>query len=65
MLLHDNIMFNENGTLSTIPRHPLVWQQEMSGDRREDDVVVMPHIALLVCMMSQSIYIFQKNKKKK
>ena len=45
---HQNVTFNDNGTLSTTPKHPLEWQEHMSGGRREDDLVMMPNIALLV-----------------
>lgn len=48
MLVHDNVTFNENGTISTTPRHPLVWIEELSEGRREDDMFMLPHIALLV-----------------
>ncbi|XP_061381454.1 scavenger receptor class B member 1-like isoform X1 [Danaus plexippus] len=44
---HADVVFNDNGTLSTIPRHPLVWQPELSEGNREDDVLYLPHIALL------------------
>ncbi|XP_041970345.1 scavenger receptor class B member 1-like isoform X2 [Aricia agestis] len=47
LLEHSNVTFNENGTLSAIPRHPLVWDEEMSEGHREDDILYMPHIALL------------------
>lgn len=48
LLSHDEIVFNENGTLSTIPHHSLVWNEELSMGRREDDIFMMPNIALLV-----------------
>lgn len=48
LFTHDNITFNSNGTVSTIPRHPLVWQPEMSEGHSEDDVFMLPNIALLV-----------------
>lgn len=47
-LSHDNITFNDNGTLTSTPRHPLVWVPELSEGRREDDLLVLPNIALLV-----------------
>jgi hypothetical protein len=45
---HENITFNDNGTLSTIPHHPLEWREELSGGRSEDDLLYLPNIALLV-----------------
>ncbi|KAK5638443.1 hypothetical protein RI129_012738 [Pyrocoelia pectoralis] len=44
---HDEVQFNENGTLTAIPKHPLVWVPEMSEGNQEDDLLVLPHIALL------------------
>jgi hypothetical protein len=44
---HYNVSFNDNGTLTTIPIHPLVWVPEMSVGT-EDDILVLPNIALLV-----------------
>lgn len=46
-LEHKVQSFNSNGTLSAIPLHPLTWVEEMSEGHREDDIVYMPHIALL------------------
>ncbi|XP_021934461.1 scavenger receptor class B member 1-like isoform X2 [Zootermopsis nevadensis] len=46
LMEHYNVTFNDNGTLTTIPRHPLVWEPEMSAGK-EDDVLVLPNIALL------------------
>lgn len=48
LLSHENVTFNDNGTLSTIPHHPLEWRQELSGNRSEDDILYLPNIALLV-----------------
>lgn len=45
---HDNVTFNDNGTLTAVPKHPLVWVPELSAGRREDDLLVLPNIALLV-----------------
>lgn len=45
---HDNVTFNENGTLTTVPTHPLVWVPELSVGHHEEDVLVVPHLALLV-----------------
>lgn len=47
LLEHTNVTFNDNGTLTMIPRHPLVWVPELSAGK-EDDVLVLPNIALLV-----------------
>ncbi|GAB1862091.1 Scavenger receptor class B member 1-like isoform X2 [Camponotus japonicus] len=42
---HADIVFNDNGTLSTKPVHPLNYIPEMSNGT-EDDLVIMPNIAL-------------------
>ncbi|XP_055712746.1 scavenger receptor class B member 1 isoform X2 [Phlebotomus papatasi] len=47
LLSHENITFNSNGTVSTIPKHPLVWQEELSEGNSEDDELILPNIALL------------------
>ncbi|XP_037041969.1 scavenger receptor class B member 1 isoform X2 [Bradysia coprophila] len=47
MLLHDEVVFNTNGTISMVPKHPLVWSEELSMGNREDDVFMLPNIALL------------------
>ena len=44
---HGNITFNENGTVTAIPFHPLQYIAEKSAGT-EDDMVIMPNIALLV-----------------
>ncbi|XP_047542483.1 scavenger receptor class B member 1-like isoform X1 [Vanessa atalanta] len=46
-LEHSEVKFNDNGTLSTIPRHPLIWEEELSEGNKEDDMLYLPHIALL------------------
>ncbi|KAI8037684.1 hypothetical protein M5D96_009489 [Drosophila gunungcola] len=48
VMTHKNITFNENNTMSSTPSHPLVWQDQMSEGRREDDEVIMLNIAMLV-----------------
>lgn len=48
LMSHENITWNDNGTLSTIPHHPLEWRQDLSGNRSEDDILYLPNIALLV-----------------
>lgn len=47
LMTHDDVIFNDNNTLSSRPRHPLEWQEHLSGGRRENDTVVMLNIALL------------------
>ncbi|XP_059617113.1 scavenger receptor class B member 1-like isoform X2 [Phlebotomus argentipes] len=47
LLSHENITFNSNGTISTTPKHPLVWQEELSEGNNEDDELILPNIALL------------------
>lgn len=54
MLLHDEIVFNTNGTLSMVPKHPLVWSEELSMGNSEDDVFMLPNIALLVSFVTSS-----------
>jgi len=48
LMSHGNITFNPNGTVSTIPSHPLEWQEKLSAGRSEDDILYLPNIALLV-----------------
>lgn len=52
-MTHENVTFNENRTMSTIPSHPLVWQPHLSEGRSEDDEVVMVNIAMLVSKIIQ------------
>ncbi|KAF5281691.1 hypothetical protein FQA39_LY17712 [Lamprigera yunnana] len=47
MMSHEEIVFNDNGTISAVPNHPLVWVPELSEGHREDDQLILPHIALL------------------
>ncbi|KAH8389058.1 hypothetical protein KR200_001002, partial [Drosophila serrata] len=47
IMSHKNVTFNKNNTMSSTPSHPLVWQEEMSGSRHEDDEVIMLNIAML------------------
>lgn len=47
-MTHENVTFNNNGTLSTIPNHPLLWRGDLSEGRQEDDIFYLPNIALLV-----------------
>ncbi|XP_014204686.1 lysosome membrane protein 2-like [Copidosoma floridanum] len=46
-LEHGNISFNDNGTVSTVPLHPLKFMPHLSNGT-ESDVIIMPNIALLV-----------------
>lgn len=48
LMSHENVTFNDNGTVSAMPSHPLVWVPELSQGRREDDLLILPNIALLV-----------------
>nr|CAH7728595.1 unnamed protein product [Callosobruchus chinensis] len=47
LMSHENVTFNENGTLTAVPVHPLVWVPELSEGRSEDDLLILPNIALL------------------
>lgn len=47
---HTEVHFNPNDTMSTVPRHPLIWQPHLSQGRSEDDVFMLPNIALLVSL---------------
>ncbi|XP_063922321.1 scavenger receptor class B member 1-like isoform X5 [Zophobas morio] len=47
LFVHSNVSFNDNGTINAVPRHPLVWVPELSEGRREDDLLILPNIALL------------------
>ncbi|KAH8421209.1 hypothetical protein KR009_000156 [Drosophila setifemur] len=47
IMTHENVTFNKNNTMSSIPSHPLVWQEHLSEGRREDDHVIMLNIAML------------------
>lgn len=44
---HGNVTFNDNGTVSAVPRHPLKYVAERSVGTDQDQLV-MPNIALLV-----------------
>ncbi|XP_076389176.1 scavenger receptor class B member 1 isoform X2 [Megachile rotundata] len=43
---HADVTFNNNGTVTTFPRHPLTYVPEMSGGK-EEDLAILPNIALL------------------
>jgi hypothetical protein len=51
LIEHTELSFNDNGTVTTVPKHPLVWDPEKSVGK-EDDILVLPNIALLVSSMS-------------
>ncbi|XP_011063959.1 PREDICTED: scavenger receptor class B member 1 isoform X2 [Acromyrmex echinatior] len=55
---HTNVVFNDNGTLSTIPIHPLKYIPEMSNGT-EEDLVIIPNIALfsITSVMKDASYI--------
>ena len=55
-MTHENITFNANGTMSTIPSHPLVWQEHLSEGNKEDDPVYMVDIAVLVSQISYQAF---------
>ncbi|XP_059057666.1 scavenger receptor class B member 1-like [Achroia grisella] len=44
---HNITRFNDNGTMSVTPLHPLTWVAEMSEGHKETDILYLPHIALL------------------
>nr|CAD7199082.1 unnamed protein product [Timema douglasi] len=46
-LEHKNVTFNSNGTLTMHPSHPLRWVGELSEGHKEDDILILPNIALL------------------
>ncbi|XP_055599578.1 scavenger receptor class B member 1-like isoform X2 [Uranotaenia lowii] len=47
LLSHENITFYDNATLFTRPSHPLVFQEHLSEGHKEDDIFLLPNIALL------------------
>ncbi|XP_033223923.1 scavenger receptor class B member 1-like [Belonocnema kinseyi] len=46
LMEHGNVTFNDNGTLTAIPLHPLEYVPELSAGA-EDDLLILPNIALL------------------
>lgn len=46
-MAHGNVSFNGNGTMTSIPLHPLTWLPELSNGT-EEDLLILPNIALLV-----------------
>lgn len=47
LMSHENVSFNDNGTLTSVPSHPLIWEPTLSEGRKEDDLLILPNIALL------------------
>ncbi|XP_022903927.2 scavenger receptor class B member 1-like isoform X1 [Onthophagus taurus] len=47
VMTHENVTFNENGTVSAIPKHPLEWVPELSNGDHEKDQLTLINIALL------------------
>ncbi|XP_074039819.1 scavenger receptor class B member 1 isoform X2 [Leptinotarsa decemlineata] len=58
LMAHENVTFNKNGTLTAVPKHPLEWVEELSMGRKEDDLLILPNIALLSIadVVSESSY---------
>lgn len=50
---HENVTFNDNGTISIIPHHPLEWRGDLSQGNKEEDILYLPNIALLVSVLKQ------------
>ncbi|EFN87706.1 Scavenger receptor class B member 1 [Harpegnathos saltator] len=46
LLEHTDIVFNDNGTLTAVPLHPLQYMPELSNGS-EQDILILPNIALL------------------
>lgn len=49
-LEHKNVVFNDNGTVTALLHHPLTYVPEMSNGT-EEDIMILPNIALLVSGM--------------
>lgn len=58
LFAHYNVSFNDNDTMTTFPRHPLVWQPDRSPGRSEDDILYLPNIAMLVSKSLSQAFIF-------
>lgn len=52
---HENVTFNDNGTVTAVPYHPLVWVPELSIGDHENDVLILPNIAILVSKLRKDI----------
>jgi len=50
-LENDNITFNDNGTLTYIPRRKIVYVPEMSVNNPAKDMLNVPNIPLLVSVV--------------
>lgn len=59
MFTHENVTFNDNGTLTASPNHPLVWVPELSEGRLEDDILTLPNIALLVSSLGYVLLLLE------
>lgn len=46
-MVHSNVTFNDNSTVTAIPLHPLTYIREKSVGA-EDDLLILPNIALFV-----------------
>nr|CAD7400743.1 unnamed protein product [Timema poppensis] len=53
-LEHKNVTFNTNGTLTMHPSHPLRWVGELSEGHKEDDILILPNIALLIARVLEA-----------
>lgn len=52
-MTHENVTFNDNGTLTMSPQHPLVWVPELSEGNKEEDQLTLINIALLVSVLEK------------
>ncbi|XP_043272835.1 scavenger receptor class B member 1-like isoform X2 [Venturia canescens] len=57
-MVHSNVTFNDNSTVTAIPRHPLTYIREKSVGA-EDDLLILPNIALfsIANVMRDSSYL--------
>lgn len=53
-MTHENVTFNENGTVSANPRHILEFVPEQSVSDHETDRLILPNIALLVSHLKKN-----------
>jgi hypothetical protein len=51
---HADTVFNDNGTLTAVPKYPLVFIPELSNGR-EDDILVLPNVAVLVSFYTKCL----------
>jgi hypothetical protein len=47
LLSHENVTFNDNDTLSFRLSHKLKFEPELSNGRSEDDLMMLPNVAML------------------